>query len=146
MPHIRRRGAWPDDHQDAGEAQPNGGDLERVEPLAEEKSGEDCDPHRGREFDRNDLGKRNEEKGGEPGILRAIVDDIAYDMKAKLAEPRDQIALRQHDRSEDRRGDQAAEQHQHEDRNVVAKLAAGDGHGKRGAEPARHPESRLRDR
>ncbi len=68
--------------------------------------GEHGDPQRHGEFDGDDFGQRDEQQRREPGILPAIVDDVADDMQPELAETLGHIAAsQQHDGREDQRGD-----------------------------------------
>ena len=70
----------------AEKAERDGRELEAGELLAEEQSGDDRAPDRHGEFDRDDLGQRDEDQCQEPGILRAVMDDIADDIEADIGE------------------------------------------------------------
>jgi hypothetical protein len=146
MAFIDKRCSGFHDHQDAEKARRDGRQFDAGEFLSQEHRGDQGTPDRHGEFDRDDLGQRDEKERRKPGILRAVMDDIADDVEAEIAEAQAEIALMEDDRYQDRHGNEASKDHNDKDRNVMSEFATGDGEGERIEKPSRHPDGGFSSR
>ena len=131
------------DEHDAEEAERDGGELEAGERLAQERSRDERHPDRHGELDGDDLGQGDQGERQEPGILGAVMNDVTDDVEPEIGETPLEAAGIEDDGCQDGESDEAAEEHGHEDRDIMAELAAGDGEGERVEKPSRHPDGGL---